>query len=556
MSHPVLSVNDLSVSFHGAPRPVIRNISFEVFAGKTTALVGESGSGKSLTSLAIMGLLPPNGKIESGGIQLFEGDQKTPLHALTERDLQALRGRRMGMIFQEPMTALNPSTTCGAQVSEVLEQHSKLSKKECEKRVLEVFKKVKLPNPQQAFEKYPHELSGGQRQRVVIAMAIICKPLLLIADEPTTALDVTVQKEILNLLRELQESEGMGMIFITHDLGVVSEIADDVVVLFRGDIVERGSIQQILKSPKEPYTKGLIASRPPDSGKPKRLPTVSDFLEGNPPSVESSIPFAVDPSETPLLEVQEIGVRYRVSGGYNPQFFEAVKGVSLKVYKGQTIGLVGESGCGKSTLGRAVIGLTSPFKGRIKFRGQDILTLSKKGKRDLTSSIQLIFQDPFSSLNPKRTIGQTLLEPMVVHRMYDSKKRSERVSYLLERVGLSPQDISKYPHEFSGGQRQRIGIARALTLEPELIICDESVSALDVSVQAQVINLLNDLKEEFGFSYIFISHDLSVVRYMSDQIAVMQSGEIVEDGEADNVYHHPKEAYTQKLINSIPKYGY
>ncbi len=556
MSQRVLSVHDLSVSFSGAPKPVIRNISFEVFAGKTTALVGESGSGKSLTSLAIMGLLPPNGTIETGEIQLFEGDQKTPLHTLSERELQMLRGRRMGMIFQEPMTALNPSSTCGAQVSEVLEQHSKLSKKECEKRVLEVFEKVKLPNPHQAFEKYPHELSGGQRQRVVIAMAIICKPLLLIADEPTTALDVTVQKEILNLLRELQESEGMGMIFITHDLGVVSEIADDVVVLFRGDIVERGSIQQILKSPKEPYTKGLIASRPPDSGKPMRLPTVSDFLEGNPPSGESAIPFTIDPAEMPLLEVSEIGVRYRISGGYNPQFFEAVKGVSLQVFKGQTVGLVGESGCGKSTLGRAIIGLTSPFKGQIKFRGRDILSLSKSEKQDLTTSIQLIFQDPFSSLNPKRTIGQTLLEPMVVHRMYDHKKRLDRVSYLLERVGLSPHDISKYPHEFSGGQRQRIGIARALTLEPELIICDESVSALDVSVQAQVINLLNDLKQEFGFSYIFISHDLSVVRYMSDQIAVMQSGKIVEDGESDRVYHHPREEYTKKLINSIPKYGF
>lgn len=556
---PILSVRDVCIRFSKADQPVVRDVSFDVFAGKTTALVGESGSGKSLTSLAIMGLLPPGGEVSSGTISFHNGESPVDISQFDEKTYQKWRGRRIGMIFQEPMTALNPSMTCGEQVAEVLKQHSSSNPSEIVQEVLNVFEKVKLPDPKGCFKKYPHELSGGQRQRVVIAMAIICKPQLLIADEPTTALDVTVQSEILKLLKELQSDGGMGMIFITHDLGVVSEIADSVVVLYRGDIVESGDAREILSAPKMPYTRGLISSRPPESGRPKRLPTVSDFLNDTLPSAEFRETHLPKDGEVPLLSVEEIGIRYQISsGGWGvaPSFFEAVKGVSLEVFKGQTLGLVGESGCGKSTLGRSILGLVNPYKGQIKFKGKDILTLSKKEKRDLTSSIQLIFQDPFSSLNPKITVGQALLEPMVVHKLYDAKQRRRKVEELLTRVGMSPSDFKKYPHQFSGGQRQRIGIARALTVHPELIICDESVSALDVSVQAQVINLLNDLKEEFGFSYIFISHDLGVVRYMSDQIAVMQSGNIVEGGQSDEVYHHPKKDYTRKLIDSIPKYGH
>lgn len=552
-----MSVENLTIGFGSNPQSVVRGMSFNVFPNRTIALVGESGSGKSLTSLAIMGLLPANGQLRDGKITFFEPDHTTVLSNLNESLYQNWRGQKMSMVFQEPMTALNPSLTCGKQVQEVLEQHSKVSSAEAKKAVLEVFEKVKLPNPAQSFKKYPHELSGGQRQRVVIAMAIICKPKLLIADEPTTALDVTVQKEILKLLKELQQEQGMGLLFITHDLGVVSEIADDIVVLYRGDVVEQGSAKHILLDPDQPYTQGLIASRPPESGRPKVLPTISDFLTGQKLSAAQRETMTLHSEQQPLLEVNDLKVQYLVNrGGFGspPHNFVALKGVSLSVYKGQTVGLVGESGCGKSTLGRSIIGLTSPSEGEVLFKGIDLLLLDKKQKRELTSSIQLIFQDPFSSLNPKQTVGDLLMEPMKVHKMHTPSTRKSKVEELLVRVGLAASDYLKYPHEFSGGQRQRIGIARALTVHPELIICDESVSALDVSVQAQVINLLNDLKEEFEFSYIFISHDLSVVRYMSDEIAVMQAGEIVERGSADQVYHHPNQAYTKKLISSITKF--
>lgn len=557
MNDIVLQINQLNIGFPPYAEPLVKDLSLTVKKGKTLALVGESGSGKSLSSLAVMGLLPGLGKCISGEIKFSTQGESLELTQATEEAYQKIRGREIGMIFQEPMSALNPSMRCGEQVAEVLKLHKNASAEKAKKEVLELFHRVKLPYPSKTFSKYPHELSGGQRQRVVIAIAIACKPKLLIADEPTTALDVTVQKEILQLLSELQKEEDMGMIFITHDLGVVSEISDEVVVLYKGKMVEKGTTKEILKNPQEAYTKGLIASRPPLERKPKRLLTVSDFLSGRTLDVnerEINIP---PKGESPLLEVVDVEKHYLTQKGFfgKPNvYFTALNKVRLTIYSGQTLGLVGESGCGKSTIGRAIAGLVKPEKGKILYRGKDLLTLNRKQRKEFSRKIQLIFQDPYSSLNPRQRIGEIISEPMEVHNLEGSASlRKERVLWLLEKVGLDAAAAQKYPHEFSGGQRQRIGIARALAVRPELIICDESVSALDVSVQAQVINLLNDLKDEFGFSYLFISHDLGVVKYMSDFLSVMKSGEIVEEGQPDVVYKNPQTEYTRTLIESIPQ---
>ena len=557
MSDIVLQIDQLNIGFPPYAEPLVKELSLTVKKGKTLALVGESGSGKSLSSLAVMGLLPGLGKCISGEIKFSSQGESLELTQATEEAYQKIRGREIGMIFQEPMSALNPSMRCGEQVAEVLKLHKNASAEKAKKEVLELFHRVKLPDPSKTFTKYPHELSGGQRQRVVIAIAIACKPKLLIADEPTTALDVTVQKEILQLLSELQKEEDMGMIFITHDLGVVSEISDEVVVLYKGKMVEKGTTKEILKNPQEAYTKGLIASRPPLERKPKRLLTVSDFLSGRTLDVnerEINIP---PKGESPLLEVVDVEKHYLTQKGFfgKPNvYFTALNKVRLTIYSGQTLGLVGESGCGKSTIGRAIAGLVKPEKGKILYRGKDLLTLNRKQRKEFSRKIQLIFQDPYSSLNPRQRIGEIISEPMEVHNLEGSASlRKERVLWLLEKVGLDAAAAQKYPHEFSGGQRQRIGIARALAVRPELIICDESVSALDVSVQAQVINLLNDLKDEFGFSYLFISHDLGVVKYMSDFLSVMKSGEIVEEGQPDVVYQNPQTEYTRTLIESIPQ---
>lgn len=556
----LLQIKNLSISFlsKGKNIQVVHGISFSINSNEILGIVGESGSGKSVSSLAIMGLLPKRvSKITSGSI-LFEGKE---ILDLKDKDFQKIRGNAIAMIFQEPMSSLNPSMKCGKQVAEILKNHTSLSKSEIKDEVISVFEKVKLPEPKQIYHKYPHEISGGQKQRVMIAMAIACKPKLLIADEPTTALDVTVQKEILELLKELQKDTGMSILFISHDLALVSELADNVVVMYKGKIVEQGNVKHIFNTPKHNYTKALFNSRPSMETRLKVLPTVSDFINN---TVDSTI---VSPSErknrhdkiyskAPLLEVIDLEKIYFSKQGFlkpNMQF-KAVDKVSFNVYKGETLGLVGESGCGKSTLGNAILQLDKATSGIIKYKGIDITNLSPLQLRKLRKDIQIIFQDPFASLNPRLTVGKAILEPMKVHNIgNDDSERKTKVLDILKHVGLSDADYNKYPHQFSGGQRQRIGIARTIALEPKLIICDESVSALDISVQAQVLNLLNNLKDNFGFTYIFISHDLAVVKYMADQLLVMNKGKIEELGEADLIYHNPQKDYTKKLIDAIPK---
>jgi peptide/nickel transport system ATP-binding protein len=468
------------------------------------------------------------------------------------------------MIFQEPMTSLNPVHTCGLQVAEVMMLHQKLTPQAAKKRTLELFEQVMLPRAEQLFKSYPHQLSGGQKQRVMIAMAIACKPQLLIADEPTTALDVTVQQTILDLLKDLQKEYNMGMIFITHDLGVVAQIAQNILVMYKGKTVEQGNVKQIFNAPQHPYTKGLIACKPPLNSRPERLLTVADFLND-----DKTIPFVKQVEQAqrttnhqklyaakPLLQVQELTTQFITKKGFikpATTILNAVDHVSFDVYKGETIGLVGESGCGKSTLGRSILRLIEPSAGKIIYNNRNLLELNANEMLQMRSKMQLIFQDPFSSLNPRITVGNAIAEPMEVHGIAKSKDEiREKVMKLLLRVGLTEQHYDRYPHEFSGGQRQRIGIARTLAVEPEFIVCDESVSALDVSVQAQVLNLLNELKAEFKLTYIFISHDLSVVKYMCDNIIVMQKGKIVEMAEADQLYLNPQSDYTKKLIDAIP----
>jgi peptide/nickel transport system ATP-binding protein len=560
MSKPLLSINNLEISFkkEGVYSAVIKSISYDLQENEILGIVGESGSGKSVSSLAIMGLLPAAISKISEGTIVFAGKNVADLN---QRELQNLRGNEIAMIFQEPMSSLNPSLKCGFQVQEILLQHTKLSNSEAKLETLSLFEKVKLPNPEILFEKYPHEISGGQKQRVMIAMAIACKPQLLIADEPTTALDVTVQKDIIQLLKDIQEETGMSIIFISHDLSLVSEIAHRVLVMYQGEIVEQGEVKQIFKNPGHNYTKALIASRPSLDVRLKRLPTIQDFLSNE---INTEIVTLEDRvhfhdqlyKQDPILEVINVEKEYFSTAGFfgKKSGFKAVNDVSFKLYEGETLGLVGESGCGKSTLGNAILQLDKATSGEILYRGQDITKLASAEIKKLRKEIQIIFQDPYSSLNPRIPVGKAIMEPMQVHGLHkNDKERKAKTIEILERVGLGEDYFDRYPHEFSGGQRQRIGIARTIALQPKLIVCDESVSALDISVQAQVLNLLNELKENFGFTYIFISHDLAVVKYMSDQVLVMNEGKIEEMADADELYANPQKEYTKKLIDAIPK---
>ena len=549
----VLQVEHLRVEFvhDGEVNVAVKDVSFEVCRGRTLGIVGESGSGKSVSSLAVMGLLPkPPACRVTGSIRLFADGQQ---EAVEHIEL----GRHVSMIFQEPMTSLNPVHKCGEQVMEMLLAHEKVDKAEARRRVIELFEEVMLPRPEKIFDSYPHEISGGQKQRVMIAMALICHPDLLIADEPTTALDVTVQKTILELLRTLQNKYQIGIIFITHDLGVIAQIADDVAVMYKGEIVEQGTAEQVLYHPQHPYTRGLLACRPPLDSRPHRLPTVQDFLDGNVPQEVQTPAVKREISATPLLRVRDLEVTYALKKnlfGKVMQELKAVDGLSFDVFRGETVGLVGESGCGKSTLGRAILQLIERSAGTVEYDGVSLDKLSFSEQKALRRKMQIVFQDPYSSLNPRITVGEAILEPLRSHHLLDSdKQRRERVRELMHQVGLSEEWFNRYPHEFSGGQRQRVCIARALVLQPELVICDESVSALDVSVQAQVLNLLNDLKEHYGYTYIFITHDLSVVKFFSDRIMVMEKGRIVEEGPSDQLFANPQHPYTQRLLAAIPR---
>ena len=555
----LLHIDNLTISARkqGQWTPIVKGSNFTLHQNEVLGIVGESGSGKSVTSLALMGLLPKGILQITAGSITFNG---TDVSVLSQKELRKLRGGEISMIFQEPMSSLNPSLKCGFQVAEILQEHTKLSDAEIKAKVLELFNKVKLPNPEAIYNRYPHEISGGQKQRVMIAMAIACNPKILIADEPTTALDVTVQKEIVLLLKELQQQTGMSIIFISHDLSLVSEIADRVVVMYRGEIVEQGTASEIFANPQHTYTKALISSRPSLDVRLKRLPTIQDFLNNTVNTTEVTPAQRAENHkkmyrQPPLLEVINVEKEYVSNAGLfgAKASFKAVNNVSFKIYEGETLGLVGESGCGKSTLGNAILQLDKATAGKILYRGKDLTKLSDKEIRELRKEIQIIFQDPYSSLNPRLTVGQAIMEPMKVHKLYKTEaERREKAIEILHRTGLGEAHFNRYPHEFSGGQRQRIGIARTIALQPKLIVCDESVSALDISVQAQVLNLLNELKENFGFTYIFISHDLAVVKYMSDQVLVMNKGKIEEMNEADALYAHPEKDYTKKLIAAIP----
>ena len=577
----LLEVKNLVTEFRTEEETVkaVNDISFTLSKGETIGIVGESGSGKSVTSLSVMRLIPnPPGKITGGQI-IYHSKRKGPIDIvkLSEKEMRELRGNEIAMIFQEPMTSLNPVYTCGDQVMEAILLHQKVNKKAAKQLTIELFKEVQLPRPEDIFDSYPHQISGGQKQRVMIAMAMSCKPNILIADEPTTALDVTVQATILDLMLKLQREHDMGIMFITHDLGVIAELADKVVVMYKGKIVEQGTVMEIFSNPKHPYTKGLLACRPPLNKRLQWLPTVADFMQtssiGEMIESKQSVEEVTNKlvvskndreeahkklyAKEPILQLKNLKTYFPIKKGIfgkAKDFVKAVDDVSFDVYPGETLGLVGESGCGKTTLGRAVLRLIEPTGGEVIFSGINITTLDQKKLRDLRKDIQIIFQDPYSSLNPRITIGQAIMEPMQVHSILENDKaRKERVIELLERVNMNESHFYRYPHEFSGGQRQRICIARALALKPKFIICDESVSALDVSVQAQVLNLLNELKREFDFTYIFISHDLSVVKFMSDRMVVMNKGKIEEMGDADEIYNNPKTEYTKNLINSIPK---
>lgn len=559
----LLSIRDLEVTFSTQEGPVhaVKRISFDIPRGTTVGLVGESGSGKSVTSLATMRLIPsPPGEVTNGQI-LFNG---TDLLKISEAEMRKIRGNKISMIFQEPMTSLNPVFTVGYQIAEVLKLHQGMNNSQARARTLELLIQVGIPTPEIKIDSYPHEMSGGQKQRVMIAMAIGCEPDLLICDEPTTALDVTIQKQVLDLMQDIQKQYHMSMLFITHDLGVIADIADDVVVMYRGDIVEKSTTEEIFIRPQHPYTKGLLACRPPLEKHPRRLVTVSDFMDaqGNekaPPKVEYVNPVrpfteAVNPV---ILEINNLKKYFPIRGGIFgtvKDHFKAVEDVSFKVRKGRTLGLVGESGCGKTTLGRTILRLIEPTAGEIIWKGKDITELGSEDMRKLRRQMQIIFQDPYASLNPRMTIGAAIMEPMDIHKIgANREERKERAAQLLHKVGLSGNVLNRYPHEFSGGQRQRICIARALAVEPEFIICDESVSALDVSIQAQILNLLLDLQEEMNLTYIFISHDLAVVKFISDEVLVMNKGQLVEMADAEEIYRNPKNEYTRNLLSAIPK---
>jgi len=563
---PLLSIKNLSLDFaaDSGITNALKNISLHVNRGEIVALVGESGSGKSVTSLSILQLLPSPPATYTAGEILFCENGTTIIDLLKRNRyaMQDIRGNKIAMIFQEPMTSLNPVLTCGDQVMESILLHKKISKEQAKQQTISWFEKVKLPDPAAIFNRYPHQLSGGQKQRVMIAMAMCCEPDLLICDEPTTALDVTVQKTILQLIKELQQQSDMGVIFITHDLGVVAEVADRAVVMYKGEIAEQDTVKKIFSDPTHPYTKALLACRPVNHKRGERLPVVSDFLDAKPVTGNKEPGMIIPAADTSdqgsvLLSAENLSVWFTTKKtllGKPVTYTKAVDDVSFEVYKGETLGLVGESGCGKTTLGRTLLRLIEPTAGKIIYNGVDLTSKKRDELHALRKDIQIVFQDPYSSLNPRLTIGSAIAEPMKVHRIISTEKqRKDKVTELLEKVNLNADHFNRYPHEFSGGQRQRIVIARALALNPSFIICDESVSALDVSVQAQVLNLLNDLKKEFGFTVVFISHDLSVVRYISDRIMVMNKGRIEETGQADDIYFQPRSAYTKKLIESIPK---
>jgi peptide/nickel transport system ATP-binding protein len=562
---PLVQIEDLCVEFRtedGVVRAV-EDLTFNIPRGGTVGLVGESGSGKSVTALSIMRLIPqPPGAIPRGRIR-FDG---LDLLALSEARMEHVRGKRIGMIFQEPMTSLNPVYTVGEQIAEVLRRHERLGRRAAWTRAVEWLEQVGISDPKRRAGAYPHELSGGQRQRVMIAQAMACEPELLIADEPTTALDVTIQKQVLELMASLQRRYGMSLLFITHDLGVIAEVADRVVVMYRSRKVEEGPTRDLFLAARHPYTRGLLACRPGLSTNPRRLLTVSDFMDadGQPREVsaERKIP-QVRRSETEieqapvLLEIRDLATHYPVRGGWlgrPTDWVRAVDGVSLTIRRGQTFGLVGESGCGKTTLGRTLLRLVEPTRGQVRFDGEDVTSADREQLRTLRRRMQIVFQDPYSSLNPRMTVADILIEPLRVHGLGGSRAdRMDLARELLGRVGLDPTHLGRYPHEFSGGQRQRIGIARALSVRPEFIVCDESVSALDVSVQAQILNLLLDLQDEFGLTYLFISHDLSVVNFISDHVGVMNAGQLIESGPAAQIYSQPQQDYTRRLLAAIPR---
>jgi peptide/nickel transport system ATP-binding protein len=553
---PLLQIQALDIRFRvdrrSEPFKAVKGISFDIPVNSTVALVGESGSGKSVSAMAILGLLPENAIIAPQSRILYGGRD---LLRASMGEMQQIRGKDISVIFQEPMTSLNPVFTVGEQIAEVLRLHMGMSMSQARARVAELLGEVGIPDPQLRVNSYPHEMSGGQQQRVMIAMAIACEPKLLIADEPTTALDVTIQKQILDLIAGLQEKHHMSVLFITHDLGVVGEIADHVVVMQNGEIQEQGPVRAIFEAPQHPYTKALLACRPRLDRRPKRLPVIDDFLKGDGrPHIEERHRGAA-PGDAIILEAKGLTKTFFLKEGlFGKRAIPAVKDVSFKLPKGKTLGLVGESGSGKTTVGLTLMRLHDATSGEVLFEGRDLLTLTEREMMAYRRRIQIIFQNPYASLNPRFTVGQILVEPMKIHRIgRDERERVEMAFQLLKRVGLDDATFYKYPHEFSGGQRQRIAIARCLTMKPDVLICDESVSALDVSVQAQVLNLLQDLQDEFGLSYIFISHDLAVVKYISDQVMVMNDGAIVEMADSDEIYLNPKQEYTRKLLSSIPK---
>ncbi|MGE0193587.1 MAG: ABC transporter ATP-binding protein [Planctomycetota bacterium] len=582
MADKLLEIRDLKTWFHTEDQ-VVRAVdlapgtTITLEEGHTLGVVGESGSGKSVTAMTIMQLLPPEtARIHAGQVSFLGKD----IVRLPRSQMRAMRGRDIGMIFQEPMTSLNPVFRVGDQVMEPILIHEKVSREEARERVLQLFREVDIPDPERRIDSYPHEMSGGQKQRVMIAMALSCNPKLLIADEPTTALDVTIQKQILDLLRRLRDERGMSILFITHDLGVIAEIADDVAVMFQGHLVEYGDVLDIYSNPQHPYTRSLLACRPSLDTPYRRLPTTSTFMDWKMDENHQLVvtPKDVDAAELeawcmrgrdkltapegdPLLSVRDLKVWFPIRKGVFSRvqdYVKAVDEVSFDVWRGQTLGLVGESGCGKTTAGRALLRLIenkggTKVEGEAFFEGRDLFSLSSSAFRPMRRRMQIIFQDPYSSLNPRMTVGDMISEPMEVHKLIRSRsERTDRVAELLVEVGLKPEHMNRYPHEFSGGQRQRISIARALALEPEFLVCDESVSALDVSVQAQVLNLLKDLQEARSLTYIFISHDLSVVKFMSDTMAVMKAGKIVELGIASEIYENPQQEYTRRLIDAVP----